>query len=104
MYIRPNENSNGHLIYRLSTDQIVITKDYQTVTVPEDLIDAISETDSYDNKSQVDDFDTIHSMVHDNQSNNNNDGIHNSFSNDNQYLHKTVNTILSLQPSLMVHI
>ena len=27
-YVKPNENGNGYLIYRLSTDQIVITKDY----------------------------------------------------------------------------
>ena len=52
--VRPNENGNGHLIYRLSTNQIVITKDYQTVPVPEDLDDVINKTDSYDNKSQVD--------------------------------------------------
>ena len=51
LYARPNENGNGHLIYRLSTDQIEITNDYHTVPVPEDLVDAISKIDSYDNKS-----------------------------------------------------
>ena len=26
--VRPNDNGNGHLMYRLSTDQIVVTQDY----------------------------------------------------------------------------
>ena len=34
LYVKPNEESNKHLIYRLSMDQIVVTKDYQTVPVP----------------------------------------------------------------------
>ena len=89
-------------MYRLSTDQIVVTKDYQTVPVPEDLVKWISKTESYNNKSQVDDFDTIHSIVHDDQSNNNNDDGHTPFSDRDQYLHKTVSTILSLQTSLTV--
>ena len=104
LYVRLNENNNGNVIYRLSTDQIVITKDYQTVIVPEDLNDAISKTNSYDNKSKVDDFDIIHSIVRDSQSNNNNDDVHSPFNDDNPYLHKTINIILSLQPSLMVFI
>ena len=73
MYIRPNNDGNGHLIYRLSTDQILITKDYQSVPVTKDLIEAISETDSYDNKFQVNNFDRNHSTVYDDQSNNNDD-------------------------------
>ena len=94
-------------MYRLSMDQIVITKDYQTVPVPEDLVDAISKTGSYDTNSQVDDFDMIHSIVHDDQSNNNNNNNNNDghtpFSDEDQYLHETVSTILSLQTSLTVH-
>ena len=39
MYAKPNKDGNRHLIYRPSTDQIVVTKDYQTVPVSEDLID-----------------------------------------------------------------
>ena len=81
---------------------MVITKDYQKVTLPDALSDTIRETDSYDNKSQVDDFDTIHSIVHDGQSNNNNNDVYTPFSDDDQYLHKTVKTILSPQPSLTV--
>ena len=73
MYVRPNDDDNGHLIYRLSTDHILVTKEYQSVPVPEDLIKAISETDSYDNKIQVNHFDRDHSIVNDDHSNNNND-------------------------------
>ena len=65
-------------MYRLSMDQIVVTKNYQTVPVPDNLVDAISKTDSYDNKSQVDNLDTIHSIVHDDQSNNNNNNNNNN--------------------------
>ena len=44
LYIRSSDNDNGHLIYRLSTDQILVTKEYQLVPVPEDLIEWINET------------------------------------------------------------
>ena len=98
------DNSNGHLIYRPCTDQIVVTKDYQTVPVSEDLVNTINKTDSYDNKSQVDNLDTIQSIVHDNQSNNNNDDGNNSFCDEDQYLYGTVCAILPLQTSLTMPI
>ena len=41
LYVKPNKESNGHLIYRLATNQIVVTKGYQTVAIPEDLDDTI---------------------------------------------------------------
>ena len=103
-HIKPNEDGNGHLIYKLSTDKIVVTKDYLTVPVPEDLDDTICKTDPYENKSQVDDVDTIHSIVHDDQSNNYDDNGHTSFDNEDQYLQETVSTTLSLQASLLVFI
>ena len=61
------------MIYRLSTDQILVTKKYQSVPVPEDLIEAINKTDSSDNKIQVNYFDSDHSIVRDDHSNNNNE-------------------------------
>ena len=48
LYDKPNKESNGHLIYRLATDQIEFTKDYQTVPVPEDLDAMICETELYE--------------------------------------------------------
>ena len=71
MYIRPNNDGNGHLIYRLSTDQILVTKEYQSVPVPDDLIKTISKTDSSDNKIHVNHFDGDHSIVQNDHSNNN---------------------------------
>ena len=71
-YIKPNDDSNGHLIYKLSMDQILVTMKYQSIPVPEDLIEAISETDSSDNKIQVNHFDSDHSIVQDDHSNNHN--------------------------------
>ena len=73
LYVKPNNDCNGHLIYRLSTDQILVTKEYQSVPVPKNLIVAISETDSSKNKNQVNHFDSDHSIVQDDHSNNNND-------------------------------
>mmetsp|Transcript_55032 Transcript_55032/g.61536 ORF Transcript_55032/g.61536 Transcript_55032/m.61536 type:complete len:406 (+) Transcript_55032:52-1269(+) len=73
LYVRPNNDDNRHLIYRLSTDQKLVTKEYQSVPVPEDLIEAISKTDSYGNKNQVNRFDNNHSIVQNYHPNNNND-------------------------------
>ena len=33
-YVKPNQEDNNHLVYRLDKDQIVVTKNYQTVPVP----------------------------------------------------------------------
>ena len=66
LYIGPNDNGNGHLIYKLSTDQIVVTMKYQSVLVPKDLIKAMNETDLSDNKIQVNHFDSNHSIVRNN--------------------------------------
>ena len=79
LYIRPNDDGSGHLIYRLSTDQILVTKDCQSVPVPEDLIEAISKTDSYENKFQVNNFDRNYYTVQDDQSNNNDNDSHTHF-------------------------
>ena len=73
LYIRPNDDGIGHLMYTLSADQILVTKDYQSVPVSEDLIEATSKTDSSDNKNQVNHFDSNHSIVQDDHYNNNND-------------------------------
>ena len=73
LYVRPNNNGNGHLIYRLSMDQVLVTKDYQSVPVPEDLIEATSETESYDYNNQTNSFKVNHSIVKDDCSNNKND-------------------------------
>ena len=92
----------GRLIYRPSTDQTVVTKVYRIVPVHEDLVDTICKRDSYDNKSQVNDFDTIHSIANDDQSNNYDDNGHIPFSDEDQYIQETVSTTLSLQSSLLV--
>ena len=47
--------------------------EYQSVPVPEDLIKAINETDSSNNKIQVDHVNSEDSIVQDEHSNNNKD-------------------------------
>ena len=73
LYIGPNNNGNGCLIYKLSTDQILVTMKYQSVPVPEDLIEAINKVDLSNNKIQVDHVNSEDSIVQDEHSNNNKD-------------------------------
>ena len=49
LYIGPNDDSNGHSMYKLFTNQILVTMKYQSVPVLEDLIEAISKMDTSDN-------------------------------------------------------
>ena len=73
LYIKPNDNGDGHLIFKLSTNQVLVTMTYQPIHLPEDLIEVINETDSSNNKIQVNHFDSNHSLVQDDHSNNNKD-------------------------------
>ena len=73
LYIQPNKDVNGHLIYKIFTDQILVTMKYQSVPVPEDLIKAINKTDSSNNKIQVDHVNSEDSIVQNDHSNNNKD-------------------------------
>ena len=57
-------------------DQILITKDYQPVSVSDDLIEAMNEKKSYDNKIQVMHLKDDHSTVQNDHSNNHNEKIH----------------------------
>ena len=43
LYIEPNDDDNGHFIYKLSMDQILVTMKYQSVPVPEDLIKTMNK-------------------------------------------------------------
>ena len=71
LYIEPNDDGNGHWIYKLSTDQILVTTKYKSVSAPEDLTKTINKTDSSDNKVQIKHFNIEQSVVRDNHSNNN---------------------------------
>ena len=76
LYIRPNDTGNGHLIYRLSKDQISITKEYQSVPVSDGLIEAINKINSYGNKIQAIHLEDNHSIVQDDHSSNHNEEGH----------------------------
>ena len=56
LYIGLNNNGIVHLIFKLSTKQILNTMKYQTVSVPENLIKIINETDSFFTKIQFGHF------------------------------------------------
>ena len=71
LYIGPNDNGNSHLIFKLSTNQILVTVKYQPIHVPEDLMEAINEIDSSNNKIKVNHFNSDHSIIQENRSNNN---------------------------------
>ena len=68
MYIKPNGDNNGHLIYDLLRDIFVVTMNYQSVPVPEYLIEPMNRTKSTNN---VDHFDIKQSMVRVDYSKNN---------------------------------
>ena len=76
LYIWSSDNSDGHLIFKISTYQILVTMTYQLIHVPEDLVEVINKTDSSNNKVQVNHFDSNHYIVQDNYSNNNKDDGH----------------------------
>ena len=63
LYIKPNGDNNGHLINDLSRDKTVVIIDYQSVPVPEDLIEPMNRTESSNNKNQVDYFNIKQSIV-----------------------------------------
>ena len=71
LYIGPNNDSNGHLIYKLSTSQILVAIKYQSVPIPEDLIKAVNETTIvWDNHSNIN---NNNNCIHFNDENNSED-------------------------------
>ena len=48
LYVKLNQENNGHLVYRLDKDQIVVTKNYQTLPVPEGINHtSVNDEDQY---------------------------------------------------------
>ena len=96
LYVKPNEEGNEHLISRLSTDQIVVTKKHKTVPAPEDIGKTLCKSDPYENKSQVKGVDMIISTIHNDQSNNYDNNNHVSIDDEDQYLQVNNGFIQSL--------
>ena len=53
LYIGPNNNGIGHLIFKLSMKQILTTIKYQPVSMPENLFEAIDETHLFYGRQQT---------------------------------------------------
>ena len=83
LYIRLNDHSNSHLIFKLSTKQILATINWQPIHAPGDLIEAINEEDLFNNKIQTNYFDSDHFILQDNHSDKYRDDIQNHFYNEN---------------------
>ena len=49
LYIQPNGDNNGHLIYDLSRDEIIDTTNYQSLPVPTDTFEPTNRTESSNN-------------------------------------------------------
>ena len=98
LYIKPNEEGSRHLIYRLSTDQIVVSKEYQTAPLPEDMDNTLFESHPCKSKSQAKNVDTTISSIHNDQCNNYNNNDQTSIIDEDQCLQGT-NTFL--QSSLL---
>ena len=43
LYIGPNDSGTGHLIFKLSTKQLLTTSKYKPVSMPEDLFKATNK-------------------------------------------------------------
>ena len=71
LYIGPNNDGNGHLIYKLYIDQILVTMNYQSVPVPvpvpvpEDLTKEMNKIYASDNKIQIGHLNSNQSIVQD---------------------------------------
>ena len=63
LFIKPNGDNHGHLIYNLSRDKIIVTVNYQSAPVPKDLIETMNRNESSNNKNQVDYFNVEQSTV-----------------------------------------
>ena len=73
MYIEPNNNCIGHLIFKLFTKQILTTMKYIPVPMHENLFETISKTDSFTNKIQINQPDSNRFTAQDDNFNNNKD-------------------------------
>ena len=68
--IGPNDNGTGHLIFKLSTKQILTVLKYRPVPMPEDLIKAINEIDTIATNIQIDQFYSDHYITQEDYFNN----------------------------------
>ena len=83
LYIGPNDSSNGHLIFQLSTKQTLVTIKHKPIHILEDLNEAINEKDSFNNKIRVDHFGSDYFIVQDDHSDNNEDDSQTHFNDEN---------------------
>ena len=47
LYVKPNDNGIGHLIYRISMKQILSTMKYKPVSAPENQFKSINEKNTF---------------------------------------------------------
>ena len=65
-----NNSGNGHLMFKLSTNQILATMKYQSIHAPESIIKAINEEDLFNNKIQTNHSDSNNFTLQDDHSDN----------------------------------
>ena len=73
LYIGLNDNGIGHLIFKLSTKQILTTIKYQPVSMPGNLFKTTNGIDSLTTKIQINYFDSDQFTAQDNHFNNTKD-------------------------------
>ena len=73
LYIGPIDDGAGHLIFKLSTKQILTTLKYKPVHMHEDLIETINGQDSFTTNIHIDHFDSNHSTTQKDHFDNNRD-------------------------------
>ena len=100
LYIGPNNDNIGHLIFELSTKQLLTKMKYQPVPVPvpENLFKTINETDSFTTKIQIDQFDSDRFTAQDEHFNNTKDDDETQSNNVDNTEDESYNKLDSSQP------
>ena len=78
-----NNNGNCYLTFKLSTKHILVTIKYQPIHTPEDIIKATNEEDLFNNKIQINHFDSDHFILQDGYSDKCEDDGQTHFNNEN---------------------
>ena len=97
LYIGPNYDGTGHLIFKLLTKQILTTPKYKPVPMLEDLIKTTNEMDTFTTKLQTNHFDSDHYTAQEDYFNNTQDDDQDHCDDMNNSEHESYNDLDSSQ-------
>ena len=83
LYIGPNNNDDGQLIFKLPTKQILVAMKYQPIHTPEDLIKTTNKEGLFNNKVQTNHLNSNHFTLQGVHFDNGEGGSRTQFNNEN---------------------